>query len=176
MSKKGLSELITTVLIIGFTIVLAAVVMTWGGNFVRTLTEQQAETTTTATSCLQMKFDIVSATVATITSTSTPVTFKVTNNGDKTIDGFISLVQHSADETSEGLDSDGKSTTKSGTTDDCAVEPYATITCVITPIIPKAIDIETATSLNVDSLKLIPMVGTNGCSVDLAKLADITMA
>ena len=175
MSKKGLSELITTVLIIGFTIVLAAVVMTWGGNFVRTLTEQQAETTTTATNCLQMKFDIVSVTIPT-GATTTPVTFKVTNNGDKTIDGFISLVQHSADETSEGLDSDGKSTTKSGTTDDCAVEPYATITCVITPIIPKAIDIETATSPNVDSLKLIPMVGTNGCSVDLAKLADITMA
>ncbi|MBS3155542.1 hypothetical protein J4404_03540 [Candidatus Woesearchaeota archaeon] len=175
MSKKGLSELITTVLIIGFTIVLAAVVMTWGGNFVRNLTEQQAETTTTATNCLQMKFDIVSVTIP-IGATTTPVTFKVTNNGDKTIDGFISLVQHSADETSEGLDSDGKSTTKSGTTDDCAVEPYATITCVINPTTAKAIDIETATSPNVDSLKLIPMVGTNGCSVDLAKLADITTA
>ncbi len=33
MNEKGVSTLIETVLIIGFTIVLAAVVMTWGGQF-----------------------------------------------------------------------------------------------------------------------------------------------
>ena len=33
MSKRGISPLIATVLIVGFTIALAAMIITWGGNF-----------------------------------------------------------------------------------------------------------------------------------------------
>ncbi|MBU3940494.1 MAG: hypothetical protein KKH88_01010 [Nanoarchaeota archaeon] len=38
-SKKGISPLIATVLLIGFTIVLAALVMRWGGQFFRQQTD-----------------------------------------------------------------------------------------------------------------------------------------
>ncbi len=34
MDKRGISELIATVLIIGFTVALAAVIIIWGGRFV----------------------------------------------------------------------------------------------------------------------------------------------
>lgn len=48
MNKKAISPLIATVLLIGFAVALAAVVMTWGGGFIRSTTESteiQAETT-----------------------------------------------------------------------------------------------------------------------------------
>ncbi len=44
MVKKGISPLIATVLIIGFTIVLAALVMQWGSQLFRTTTEQTGVT------------------------------------------------------------------------------------------------------------------------------------
>lgn len=42
MYKKGISPLIATVLVIGFTIVLAAMVMKWGGDLFKTTQEQTA--------------------------------------------------------------------------------------------------------------------------------------
>lgn len=50
MRKKGISPLIATVLLIGFTIVIAALVIKWGGDLVRS----QAKTTT-CTSQAQLK-------------------------------------------------------------------------------------------------------------------------
>lgn len=44
MSKKGISPLIATVLIIGFTIVLAALVMQWGGGLFKSVQEQTGKT------------------------------------------------------------------------------------------------------------------------------------
>ena len=41
--KRGISPLIATVLIIGFTIVLAAVVIRWGGDFLTGTTEESLE-------------------------------------------------------------------------------------------------------------------------------------
>lgn len=52
MSKKGISPLIATVLIIGFTVALAAVVMTWGGGFIRETTESTETTTSQALKCV----------------------------------------------------------------------------------------------------------------------------
>ena len=152
MSKKGLSELITTVLIIGFTIVLAAVVMTWGGNFVRTLTQQQAETTTTATSCLQMNFDVADINYD---GTLKKVNFKVTNNADNEIAGFIALLDHG----DTGTDSLGEVT--------CSVGSFATIPCEIST------EVSTDNKFaDKDNLKLIPQVegtdGLKGCSADSA--------
>jgi len=50
--KRGISPLIATVLIIGFTIALAAVIMTWGSGFIKGMqkeTEETAEKTMTTT-------------------------------------------------------------------------------------------------------------------------------
>ena len=52
MDKKGISPLIATVLIIGFTVALAAVVMTWGGGFIREQTESTETTTSQALKCV----------------------------------------------------------------------------------------------------------------------------
>jgi len=40
MNKKGISPLVTTVLIIAFTVALACIVMTWGGSFMRQQKEE----------------------------------------------------------------------------------------------------------------------------------------
>ena len=39
-NKRGISPLIATVLLIGFTVALAAMVMTWGSGFIKKTTEQ----------------------------------------------------------------------------------------------------------------------------------------
>lgn len=62
MNKKGVSPLIATVLIIGFTIALAAVVMTWGGGFVRSTTEStEASADLTLKCSTQVVFDVKNA-------------------------------------------------------------------------------------------------------------------
>ena len=52
MDKRAISPLIATVLIIGFTVALAAVVMTWGGGFIRGQTEGTETTTSQALKCV----------------------------------------------------------------------------------------------------------------------------
>lgn len=81
-SKKGISPLIATVLIIGFTIVLAAVVMQWGSGFVKDLTKTQAERSEGTTKCVSIDFSMnVDNTVA--------QKLTLTNNAEIAIDSFI---------------------------------------------------------------------------------------
>ncbi len=49
--KKGVSPLIATVLVIGFTIVLAALVMQWGGGLFKGVQEDTAETSDFKIAC-----------------------------------------------------------------------------------------------------------------------------
>jgi flagellin-like protein len=51
MKKKGISPLIATVLLIGFAVALAAVVMTWGLDFVRETAETTKEQTQNTLVC-----------------------------------------------------------------------------------------------------------------------------
>ncbi|MBI2671599.1 hypothetical protein HYX16_01565 [Candidatus Woesearchaeota archaeon] len=51
INKKGISPLIATVLLIGFTIALAAVVITWGSGFVERVTLTTEERTTKSLVC-----------------------------------------------------------------------------------------------------------------------------
>ena len=50
-SKRGISPLIATVLLIGFTVALAAVVITWGSGFVNKVTTGTDESTSKTVSC-----------------------------------------------------------------------------------------------------------------------------
>ena len=50
-SKKGISPLIATVLIIGFTVALAAVIMTWGTRFTRDVQKSTAESAAANVDC-----------------------------------------------------------------------------------------------------------------------------
>ncbi len=52
-NKKGISPLIATVLIIGFTVALAAVIMTWGSSFTKSIQSGQEEATKQQLACAQ---------------------------------------------------------------------------------------------------------------------------
>ncbi|HLC72216.1 MAG TPA: archaellin/type IV pilin N-terminal domain-containing protein, partial [Candidatus Nanoarchaeia archaeon] len=61
-NNKGISPLIATVLIIGFTVALAAIIMTWGRGFIDSTTkdvDKQRETALLCTSQLDFKFSKV---------------------------------------------------------------------------------------------------------------------
>jgi flagellin-like protein len=62
MKKKGISPLIATVLIIGFTVALAAVIMTWGTGFTKRMQESTEETSDVQITCAtDVVFDVKSA-------------------------------------------------------------------------------------------------------------------
>ncbi len=50
-TKKGISPLIATVLILGFTVALAAVIMVWGQRFTTGMQKQTEDTATTQMKC-----------------------------------------------------------------------------------------------------------------------------
>ena len=57
--KKGISPLIATVLLLGFTVALAAVIMTWGLDYIKSTTEKTGETTDKALMCTnELGFEI----------------------------------------------------------------------------------------------------------------------
>lgn len=51
VQKRGMTPLIATVLLIGFTVALAAVVMTWGFDFVKKQQDRVKDTTDTSLMC-----------------------------------------------------------------------------------------------------------------------------
>ena len=57
-NKRGVSPLIATVLIIGFTVALAAIIFTWGQSFVRETTEQTAQAASSAIDCANLNFEV----------------------------------------------------------------------------------------------------------------------
>jgi|SRR3989344_4963824 len=61
MEKRGISPLIATVLIIGFTIVLAATIFQWGGSLVEKLKGQSEEGLTKITCATDVNIDIKQA-------------------------------------------------------------------------------------------------------------------
>jgi len=84
-SKKGISPLIATVLIIGFTIVLAVLVITWISGTV--------DDTTTNTDCMADANNKCLAVVGDLTATATRTsagvhTLTLTNNGGEDIDSL----------------------------------------------------------------------------------------
>ena len=87
MEKKGISPLIATVLLIGFTIVLAAVVMRWGGEFVRETTEETACQADIATACINTRFNLDNIENSTATGPGT-ATVRISSTSDNVIDGF----------------------------------------------------------------------------------------
>ncbi|MEK6861177.1 MAG: archaellin/type IV pilin N-terminal domain-containing protein [Nanoarchaeota archaeon] len=58
-NKKGISPLIATVLLIGFTVALAAVIMTWGLDYIKGTTKKVDETTEAKFKCVNdLSFDV----------------------------------------------------------------------------------------------------------------------
>lgn len=81
--KKGISPLIGTVLLIGFTIGLAILIFSWGGKFTAELTEETGEKASSQISCI---YDVkVELTDGTFDSGTGVVTFFVDNRAEKDI-------------------------------------------------------------------------------------------
>ena len=78
LNKKGISPLIATVLLIGFTVALAALVMTWGSGFIKKITTETSESTDLALKCANLDFKITN-----VDCSSKSVT--VTNDGATSI-------------------------------------------------------------------------------------------
>lgn len=86
IERKGISPLIATVLIIGFTVVLAVVVMNWALPFVRNLQETTEESSNIQILCAQ---DVVFAVRDVCDSGTNQVKVTVSNDGIKNIDKFV---------------------------------------------------------------------------------------
>jgi len=84
-NKKAISPLIATVLIIGFTIVLAAVVIQWGSQLVERLKGQTDINIEKTDAC--QKFTDLSITKIVATAPSATVT--IDNKNDKVMEGFV---------------------------------------------------------------------------------------
>ena len=84
-NKRGISPLIATVLIIGFTVALSAVVMTWGTGFVRDTTTATAEQTNLALSCAKLNYQVGTVTCIGAAGARRIETIEVVNNGDQKI-------------------------------------------------------------------------------------------
>ena len=62
-NKRGISPLIATVLLIGFTVALAAMVMTWGSGFIKKTTEQTEKGASSTLKCAsELGFEITKVT------------------------------------------------------------------------------------------------------------------
>lgn len=104
-NKNGVSPLIATVLIIGFTIALAAVVMTWGGGFVRSTTEGTSKQSDLTLKCsTELDFSITSAVKGT---TSNKIT--VDNGGALAIKSMIFRIYDSTDSLKGVIDTSNSS-------------------------------------------------------------------
>ncbi len=133
MSKKGISPLIATVLLIGATIALAALVMIWAQNLFQETTEETGSGIKAEIICSsQVQFNINSA-----TGTTTPTTVRVTNNGERKIITFIARV----------YDGNGNIERASKVTGD-ELEGYGS----------KTYSIEYSTGTTAEKIELIPVV------------------
>ena len=84
--KKGISTLIATVLILGFTVAIAAIIMVWGQGYISNIQKKAESTTNAQLACANdVLLDIVDV------CNTNPTIFKVTlkNDGTKTIDKVI---------------------------------------------------------------------------------------
>ena len=99
VGKRGISPLIATVLIIGFVIALAAIIMTWGTSFTRDIQETTEEGANTQITCAQ---DVVFK-ITNMCETITDGTYKITvqNDGTKLINSFNVRYFEAADDVAQ---------------------------------------------------------------------------
>ena len=87
--KKGVSPLIATVLIIGFTVALAAMIITWGGRFVQQAQEDVDVRSKVSLACSRLNFKITKATCASFSVYRHKIGgIRVLSEADNDISGF----------------------------------------------------------------------------------------
>lgn len=98
-NKKGISPLIATVLVIGFTIVLAAMVITWGTKLFKTTTEETGKTS---------QFNLLCTTGYNLeySTAKNPITVLAKNKNEKNINGFFFVLSASDGSTTQTFTTD----------------------------------------------------------------------
>ncbi|MEK6861821.1 MAG: archaellin/type IV pilin N-terminal domain-containing protein [Nanoarchaeota archaeon] len=142
IGKKGISPLIASVLLIGFTVALAAIVITWGGGFVERITVGTEERTTKSLLCTSdLKFDVINV--------RCPNSIVIENKGDVDIEGFRLRYFNSAGD-------------NIGTANVGALKKYEIQTFVVTPPITEA-------TTRVDAIATVIIEGKDVTCGDLPK-------
>lgn len=96
--KRGISPLIATVLLLGFTIALAAVIINWGQGFTKGIQQQTEETSNIKIACASdVAFGI---SLACVSGSDIKVTIK--NDGAKNIEKFSYRLYNSPSDVSTG--------------------------------------------------------------------------
>ena len=83
MDKKGISPLIATVLIIGFTVALAAVILIWGQGFTKSM-QQNVESSSALVCANEVAFSVDSV----CQCANNSMMMLITNDGEQTIDNL----------------------------------------------------------------------------------------
>ena len=97
MEKRGISPLIATVLLIGFTITIAAILMIWGGNLVKERAEKISARTEAQTSCTaKVEIGLNSAKCSTEDNKDI-VKISVENKGSDIINAFRARINYDGD-------------------------------------------------------------------------------
>ena len=84
-NKRGISPLIATVLLIGFTVAVAAVVIFWSRNFVKEKADKEGALSEKRLECENVEIDVQS-----IDKVNRKIS--IDNKGNEAIDGFIMRV------------------------------------------------------------------------------------
>ncbi len=90
-NKKGVSPLIATVLLIGFTIVLAALVFRFGGNLFRTTTEETACNSLIALQCAQSTD--IKVTNVKVDDAANILNVTIENKNEGIVSGFVFVLK-----------------------------------------------------------------------------------
>ncbi len=160
-NKRGISPLIATVLIIGFTVALAAVIMVWGQGFIK---DMQAKTESGAAVQLVCAQDVtIDLSQACLDSTTDQLRITVKNNGNKDIKKLTVRAYESA--------------SLIGSSDVLAVAPA---TVALPAFGVETIDIEAAkltddglTLANLRQAEVIPIVEIGGKEVSCAQSGSL---
>jgi len=98
-AKKGIEPLVATVLIIGFTIVLAALVMKWTGTFFTTTTTRTSEASDVAITCTSdIQFSVEDACIE-----GNTIKLLLQNKGTQPIESFVFQVTGKEAQTTNSL-------------------------------------------------------------------------
>ncbi|MFH0752694.1 MAG: archaellin/type IV pilin N-terminal domain-containing protein [archaeon] len=84
MKKKGISPLIATVLIIGFTVAITGVIMTWGKSFIQEKTQTEGAVAEARMACISIDFTVDKI----CKNTDNKMEITLRNTKSDTIDGF----------------------------------------------------------------------------------------
>ena len=89
-NKRGISEIVATVLLIALTIIVAVIIFTWGTFFVSQTTEEVQETSSRNIACTDARFEVLSAGCKEgSANVGKLLNIVIENKADQDITGFI---------------------------------------------------------------------------------------